>query len=55
MIAVIWQGREKMSNKLIKAKDLEAKIVRKKRIWKLCAVLLGSVIVLFCSFGRGWQ
>ena len=36
-----------MSNKLIKAKDLEAKIVRKKRIWKLCAVLLGAVIVLF--------
>ncbi len=41
------EGVTKMSNKLIKAKDLEAKIVRKKRIWKLCAVLLGAVIVLF--------
>ena len=41
------KGMAKMSNKLIKSKDLEAKILRKKRIWKLCAVLLGAVIVLF--------
>ncbi len=41
------EGVTKMGNKLIKSKDLEAKIVREKRIWKLCAVLLGAVIVLF--------
>ncbi|WP_283684733.1 hypothetical protein [Parablautia sp. Marseille-Q6255] len=36
-----------MSNKLIKAKDLEAKMLRWKRIWKLCAVLLAVFLILF--------
>lgn len=36
-----------MSNKLIKPKDQEAKIRKKKRIWRLCAALLAAAIVLF--------
>ena len=36
-----------MSNKLIKAKDLEAKMLRRKRIWKLCAILLAAFLILF--------
>lgn len=37
----------KMSNKLIKEKDLEAKKIRRKRIRKLLAVLLVMVSILF--------
>lgn len=36
-----------MSNKLIKPKDQEAKIRKKKKIWKLCAALLAVALVLF--------
>ena len=36
-----------MSNKLIKTKDLEAKIIRRKRIKKLLAVLLVILSILF--------
>ena len=39
--------RVKMSNKLIKEKDLEAKRIRRKRIRKLLAVLLVMVSILF--------
>ena len=37
-----------MSNKLIKPKDQEAKIRKKKKIWKLCAALSGSSSCLIC-------
>lgn len=44
-------GKEtKMSSKLIKAKDLEAKRIRKKRTRKFLAVILVIVSLLFVFF-----